>query len=440
MTGTAIPRDEQSGVTGGPQHPSRRLLRAGALGLALALAVFVAVPSVQAIGSRLALILEGGKVRGDLLSFYAAGYLIGTGRGGDLYDLETQQAAQEEIFPWISDDVIGYALPAFAAVVMWPLTLMSFHAAYILWTGLNALLLVAIALLLWWMTPSVAPPVRLLFLACFALSMPVLYVFAWGQVDLIILLALLLAYRNLQTGRPATAGALAALALIKPFLVVGPALFLLAQGRRRALVAFSLTAAALLLLPLPLTGAEGLVGNLRMGGAFSESVDELGASANTMTNWRGFIISISGRNDFLLWAPAAAITGLGALALAVLAWRRGGAREPRALAYGWSLACFLPALLSPHLHFQNLVVLAVPGALMLQAWFANGGTDHQRQTLAAIAVLTGFALINVLRSLTVTGLSLTVFALVPAYVALALCWPQEQEAVAAHETPQLLAA
>lgn len=440
MTGTAIPRDEQSGVTGGPQHPSRRLLRTAALGLALALAVFVAVPSVQAIGSRLALILEGGKVRGDLLSFYAAGYLIGTGRGGDLYDLEAQQAAQEEIFPWITDDVIGYALPAFAAVVMWPLTLMSFHAAYILWTGLNALLLVAIALLLWRMTPAIPPSLRLLLLACLSLSMPVLYVFAWGQFDLIILLALLLAYRNLQTERPATAGALAALALIKPFLAVGPALFLLAQGRRRALVAFSLTAAALLLLPLPLTGAEGLVGNLRMGGAFSETIDELGASANTMTNWRGFVISVSGRNDFLLWAPAAVITGLGALALAVPAWRRGGAREPRALAYGWSLACFLPALLSPHLHFQNLVVLAVPGVLMLQAWFANGGTDHQRQTLAAIAVLTGFALIDVLRSLTVTGLSLTVFALVPAYVALALCWPQEQEAVAAHETPQLLAA
>ncbi len=440
MTGTAISRDGHSGATATPQRPPHPLLRTAALGVALALAIFVAVPSVQAIGSRMADIFEGDKVRGDLLSFYAAGHLIGTGRGGDLYDLEAQQAAQEEIFPWITDDVIAYALPVFAAVAMWPLTLISFHAAYILWTGLNALLLLAIALLLWRMIPSVPPSLRLLLLACLSLSMPVLYVFAWGQVDLIVLLALLLAYRNLQTDRPATAGALAALALIKPFLALGAALFLLAQGRRRALVAFSATAAALLLLPLPLTGAEGLLGNLGMAGAFSETIDELGASANTMTNWRGFVISVTGRNDFLLWAPAAAITGLGALALAVRAWRRSDARGPHALAYGWSLACFLPALLSPHLHFQNLVVLALPAALVLEQSFANGEADGRRQTLAAIALLTGFALINVLRSLTVTGLSLTMFALVPAYVALALRWPQQREAPAARVIPDRLAA
>src|SRR3990172_12506046 len=69
---------------------------------------------------------------GDFLSFYAAGYLVRTGRAANLYDPTTLDWAQRRLYPGGFDEAIGYPLPVFVALLFAPLSLIPFTASFFL--------------------------------------------------------------------------------------------------------------------------------------------------------------------------------------------------------------------------------------------------------------------------------------------------------------------
>ena len=76
----------------------------------------------------------------DFLSFYTGATLIGRGEAENLYDLDAQRPIQESLAP-ANEDVIPFIRPSYYALLLAPLSLLPFGAAFWVWIVLQALLL-----------------------------------------------------------------------------------------------------------------------------------------------------------------------------------------------------------------------------------------------------------------------------------------------------------
>lgn len=390
---------------------------------AAGLAVTSTVVIYAAVLARIATNAYG--ATGDFLSFYAAGWLVRTGRAAELYDPDTMEWAQRLLYPGGFERAIGYPLPVFAAWLFAPFSTLPFTAAYFFWMALNALMLVVVLRSVEAKLRAVPRTLRYVFLACAGLALPTLAAIVFGQADLLVLGALLAGYKVWRSGRSAAAGAVFALGAIKPHLLAGVVLLLVVRRDWKALARFACLGAALIVVPALLTAPEALADNLRLLVSYPSSGDRLAVNAEVMPNWRGFVVSLTGRNDVALWLPGLAALALVCLALAVPRWT--SARTPRELDRAYSLAVLFPLIASPHLHTQSLALLLVPGALAVKsAWEAS--PTPQRRSWIIDAMLLAFAALFFLPFFAIQGLSLTVFLLVGLYAWTALRWPAEKQA------------
>jgi hypothetical protein len=402
------------------QRPRPALVATGAAaGVALAITVVLAVTALV----RIAISADG--ATGDFISFYAAGEIVRTGEGARLYDGALQEAVERAAFPGTFDDYYGYVLPAFAAWLFAPFSLLPYTAAFLLWMGLNVVLLCALARAMAPQLAGVPLAVRRLYYLLFFASMPAVAVIVFGQVDLIVLGAMLGGWSLLRRGRDGAAGGVLALAAFKPHFLAGVGLYLLVTRRWRPAAALSAAAAFLLVVPALATSPGTLVDNVGLAGRFSNENEDLSVNAEMMSNVRGLIVSVSGTNGMRAWLPALVVIAAGALALALPRWRaaaRGGPQEQ-----AWALAVMLPLLVSPHLHTQSLVLAWLPLALWLRA--AYEGHAVRRDDAAMAAVLLGlYAAIFACWLAGVLGVAPMVFVLAAVYGALAFRWPAGQAA------------
>jgi hypothetical protein len=110
-------------------------LYAFAIPIGLAAALVVLISTSQGLRT-----IRGGRIGGDLPAFYGAGRIIRSDQPTRLYDAETQQISQRDLFPDSKDGWIPFAYPPFVAVAYVPLTFLSFKLAYALHTLLMAVL------------------------------------------------------------------------------------------------------------------------------------------------------------------------------------------------------------------------------------------------------------------------------------------------------------
>lgn len=190
---------------------------------------------------------------GDWVAFYAAGTMVRTGHGASLYDAAAEVALQRSLF---GDGVraFGYPQPAFAAYAFAPLSRLSFAASYGAWFAVNAALAAMLARAAWRHLDSAPRRLRLAFVGCAALLTPAVNTLLLGQLDLVVLATMAACYALLARGRPFGAGALLALALVKPHIAAAAVLLLAVKGEWRALAGFATAGAPLLLAPMLLLG------------------------------------------------------------------------------------------------------------------------------------------------------------------------------------------
>jgi len=169
---------------------------------------------------------------------YYAGAEVGLRYGwSHIYDTgleRTAVAALQPAGPW-------YALltPAPITWLVAPLTLLGYSRAYWVWVALSVTALAGAA---WYARPR-QHPAALYFIWWAALG--ALWFSAYeGQVTILVAAALLVGWRLLEDGRDLLGGAILALALFKPHLVLLLPLALLVAGRSRALLGFATLAAA----------------------------------------------------------------------------------------------------------------------------------------------------------------------------------------------------
>ncbi|HEX7263545.1 MAG TPA: glycosyltransferase family 87 protein, partial [Candidatus Dormibacteraeota bacterium] len=190
---------------------------------------------------------------------YYAGAEVGLRYGwAHIYDVQLHQAAVaalRPVGPW-------YALltPAPITWVVAPLTLIGYPAAYWVWVAMSLVLLGGAA---WYARPRQHPAT--VYLIWWAALSPLWFSAYEGQVTILAAAAVLAGWRLLETRREFLGGAILAVALFKPHLILLLPLALLLSGRWRALLSFSIVAVAVgigMLLTLHPDGIQGYLATL----------------------------------------------------------------------------------------------------------------------------------------------------------------------------------
>jgi hypothetical protein len=322
-----------------------------------------------------------GWVAEDFRAFYAAGWLVAHGRGSLLYD-PTALGAVEAASGGTAGGAghtLAYFNPPFFALLCAPISWLPFDRAFQVWTGISLALLGLDLWLLWLITTPLRNVWRLVLVAGFAALYPISYGLRLGQFSLLLIAAWSGAYLLLCRGRPRTAGVVLALLLVKPELLLPPALFL--AWKRRGEVFRTL---------IPITAMLCVVSARILGWsatlaypaylAHSTTWQSNGVATQLMFGWNGLFANSAGALPRWSFAAAPLLSGAG-IVCAAGAWR-GEIREGATRFAGQWLLLTLATLLSdPHLYLQDLV-LVVPALL---AWICGVGDSRRSVALAGAA-------------------------------------------------------
>ena len=163
------------------------------------------------------------------------------------------------------------------------------------------------------------------------------------------------------------------------------------QRRWRALSALTLVGGSLLTLPALAVSAGTLRDNVTLLVHFQNVGEASVVKAETMSNWRGFVVSLTGRGDVWLWLPGMALIALVAAGVCVRIWWRASAgstshsnRAAASLEQSYALAVMLPLVVSPHLHTQSLMLIFIPAALALRSMFPDSRAIRDRAVEASV--------------------------------------------------------
>ncbi len=398
---------------------------------ALAVAGGLAVVSfaatlVVAIAGIARVVTGSGGAGGDFLSFYAAGYIVRHGMTDGLYNAPVQSYVQHAVYPGDLDRATGYPLPLVAAWLFAPISRLPFAAAYVLWLCANVAMLAALVVALERHLARVPVFPRRVFLAVFAGSMPVVANVVFGQVDLIIFAALFGGYQLLRRDREVAAGVVLAAVLLKPQFLAGVVPMLLFWRQWRTLAALSVAGTVLLVLPALLSHPGELIDNARFIGHYPGAGDDLRVNADRMSNLRGLIVSVIGRDATAVWLPAMVLL---AAATYVVAGRRWQLSSDGRIAadQSFALAVIVPLLVSPHLHTQSLMLLFIPVAIAVRGLFPPGDNDARsfnRQSTIVAMMLAAYAALFAGWLSTTLGFAPLVVLVAAAFGAAAWRWPQ----------------
>ena len=385
---------------GGPSPTGQRAIAWALAGLAVALTCVLLAAAVVNY------VRDGDGIGGDFLANYTGGVLARRD-SEHLYDLQAQAATQIEASPAGDQekDLLPFVLPPFAALAFAPLAALPYQVALSVFAAINLVLLACFAALLRSELAPVAGRVRTTVLACALCSIPVVITLSWGQVDLLVVLALLLGWRLLRVDRDVAAGAALSLALVKPHFLIGVALLLLWQHRWQTLAMLSALALAAFAIPVAVMGPGVTADYSALVVGIRDMPATMDVRPEVMANWRGLVASMAGRDSLALWAPGALLIGSAALLACARRWRADAA-SPRA----YALASILPLLLSPHVHMESTVLLFVALTLMIgPAGARELRLPWRRRLDAELSVLYLVPVLFIGWFLTANGLAVMVF-------------------------------
>jgi hypothetical protein len=206
--------------------------------------------------------LPGASHRGDFSIYYACA--VATHRGLDPYAIDMTSFTRE-----LGLEADPFAHPADTptfTLVTTPLALLSPSTAYAIWFIASAMCLAASLYLLF---GSLGKPAIWLCLAALAFT-PLADNFRWAQSQVFVMLGILLFLRALQRDRDDLAGVLlAALGLLRGYpLVLGG--YLIARGRRRAVIAMAIAFAFGVALTVAMMGVAPIENFLRILGVLGD--------------------------------------------------------------------------------------------------------------------------------------------------------------------------
>lgn len=295
----------------------------------------------------------------DFFNFYAAAKLYITSGGSAVYDIAMQRQVELQITGADPSRfiVLPYFHPPYYTLLIAPLAFLDYRHAYYVMAAFNALLVVALIAILVRTSLSVRDRGWLVAAAMIAGFFPLFVTVLQGQSDLVVLVPLAGAYAAWAKGKYGFAGALSALALSKPqLLLLIPVLFL-ARRAWPALRAFAGGLLALGLISVAGFGFGPVITYLTSVGTWAvtghlPNTSQLVYTDPAVYSLRNILEAIPGGGKIVAFVILLLLLGLVALSLS---WRPDKPRLDFALAIAASL------VLSPHQNVHDLALLVIPG-------------------------------------------------------------------------------
>ncbi len=300
----------------------------------------------------------------DLVVFYAGAELVRTGNGDLLYDLESIRESEQQIVGRDTPFVLPFFNPPAFAALLVPLSFLPFGAAAAVFLAASVAA-GGVALALLWRIASLKPLTGMLWLTAFLASLAAHDTLLHGQISSFLMLVWVVVFLAVRAGRNRAAGAVLALLLVKPQLALFPIALLVWKRRWRSLQGFAVVALLGAVVSVLVAG-PGVIASYPRFLLAAAGVDEAnGVSIWGMFGWNAFVRGITGPDRQGLVTALALVLSLATGAVCLRAWAgKWDAASPRFPAQFAALV--VAALLaSPHLYRQDLVILAVPAALLL---------------------------------------------------------------------------
>jgi hypothetical protein len=366
----------------------RVLLLFGACSLAAGLTSFVVHYSAQR-----PLVWSEGVVAGrDFLAFYAAGRLVLSGSGRELYAPSLQQATQAQILaPETLEGFLPFVNPASVAVLYGGIAALPYRMAFHLHT---LAMLVAFALGMRLLLPrlSALGPNRWVLLLLGLSWLPMLANVMGGQNAALTFALLCGAYAATVARRPALAGLALGLLLFKPQYALPFAGLLLLRGQLASIGTFAAVAlahygigAAACGWSWPMRMFDTIAGPFALGERLAN-----GSRAISMREALDYSLVLPFEGDGSIPWLAPVVSGVvialsvGGAALLVRLWRHVTIDPPDFGLY-WALVVPVTLLISPHTQFYEISLLLLPVFLTLNARIARGQAVGPGARLALIA-------------------------------------------------------
>lgn len=390
----------------------------------LALGFFVAllVTSVFLYGNRLFLLST------DFRAFYTAGRMLSNGAANDFYNLDTQYFYQHGFAKEVSQEALmPFLNPPFAALPFALLSFLPLGKSYLVWLFLNLVLLVFFLKSILKLIRSLPQFLQALTIVLILLFLPLLNGLMLGQFSLLLAFSVSQAYFALKSDKNFSAGLWLSLLLIRPHLVIVPALALLAGRRFRAFLGLILGSSILFLISLLLVGLDGLFGYINLLTAAFSWGDAHTVHPQLEPTWRGFLQTLTNSDyvgDIQVWWIVGVVFAVGIL---VWVWSRyqgfstsvslrGAAATKQSLAeiatprqvgtrndkrsaghdfdLSFALMIIVMIFVSPHTNYHDLTLFIVPGVLIVNYLSQRKKFDMQDKLLF-ILVYIGYVVITI---------------------------------------------
>jgi hypothetical protein len=309
--------------------------------------------------------------RMDFRHLYTAGYMVRSGHAHELYDSDAEFKFQNELAGPLTM-TLPFNHLAYEALFFLPLSFAGFRLAYLLFFGINLVLVAACCKMLqpyltslktiWtWLPPAI--------LFCFY---PIAAALIQGQDSIIMLTLVVAAFVSHRKGNDFWAGILVGLTVFKfhfsiPFLVL-----FLAWKWWRAALGFLASSAGAIAVSVAITGFGGTAVYLRSLVSMSlelktaQQQDFYGIHPVGMPNLRGLIYALTSQHLGHLWMQILTVV-LSAVLLLVAARSRPS----------FSLAVLVTVLVSYHALLHDISLLVLPigllGAASILEWLPYSG-------------------------------------------------------------------
>jgi len=325
----------------------------------------------------------------DFLGPYVGALAVTHGEARHLYQFSVQRELMDAATaPLQRPLLMPFVFPAYVAAALSPLGLLSYPAAFLVWTAVNACLAA-------WMCARLAIQFgrsrqeSLAVAAALLASTPLLLTIFQGQLGVAVALGLSESLIALRAGRSFRAGVWLALGLLKPQLVLLPLLALLAGRCWPALKAFALVAG------IVLAGSFAVAGEwIGPYLAFLRNYPRMGRAVpisypTAMQNWLGAVVALLHDQGSKLSEALAGALAL-ATALIVIQVCRSGGKAESSGRHDWhvrfALATLLGVLVCPHVYMHD-VIIALPAGVVLYAAAQDSRAAGQRSRRLLIVLL-----------------------------------------------------
>ena len=352
-----------------------------------------------------AALVMSGRTRGaDFTAFYTSWKIVLQGQGSQLYDPAVQAEVQRTILggQTFQAGLNAFVNPPHMVLPYIPLGLLPLEMAFLVWTGLQAVLvMVILADLLRGVARHWTRVERVGLVAAFVAFPPLAISFFEGSFALVLVVAVAGAWLAMERRHDVRAGGLLALASVKPQGIFGLVIATLMSRRPAAIAALLAWGVALAGVATVVLGPGIWSSYLSLLGSQTSAFDRYSVDPTVMWNLRGTLALVLGRNN------AALVNSLAYLGFAVgvvtiaWVWRRGWPRRDDPAHVGGDTALrvaftiIVTLLLSPHLNPHDDTLAAIAVAL---AYGALRGTTRGRiigigamLAPAAILVVNGIA-------------------------------------------------